>query len=937
MSRNLLFATQILGAKVPFSTFSTKKTTKFSVLFLLLLLQLVAGWSQQSITVLNTAVTQNFSGMGTSATATLPTGFKIGTDWSTGTSATTLAAGNTGTGVLTGTSGGGTYNYAEGVTGSSTERALGFLTTGGFSSPRSIIYAFTNNTGSTIASLTLSWNYEKYRSGSRAFAWTFFHGATSTAATAATGGDLAYIADANNTVISNPALSTAKSVTLTGLSIANGTTYYIRWTYTGSGGSTNAQGLAIDDFSLTAASAATAPLAPTIGTITPSNGQLSVAFTAGGDGGSAITNYAYSTDNGGTFTDLSPAQTSSPILITGLVNGTIYDVKIRAINTIGNGDASAAVQGTPATVSDAPSITGITTGNTTLTVAFTAPTFNGGAAVSNYKYSINNGASFTAVSPAQTSSPIVITGLTNGVTYDIQLLAVNAQGDGAASTTVQGTPEAPLTPTVLATGTLSAFTATYGSPSAAGSFLVSGSSLSADIVVTAPAGFEVSQTIGGASGYASSQTLTQVSGTVNNTTIYVRLAAGTAAGAHSGNVTITSTGATTESISIPSSTINTLGLTITGISINNKEYDGGTSATIAGTASLSGIFGTDDVSLSGTASASFDTKNIGIGKSVSVNGYTLSGTAASNYSLNAITGLTADISVATVTVSGATAADKAYDGTSVATISGGTISTVFGSDDVTVSASGLFADPNVANNIVVAIALTGADAGNYQLTQPNITANITPGAQTITFNAITTKTTTTADFNPGATSATSGVNPITYTSSNTAVATIVGGNIHIVGSGTTIITASQAASANYNAATDVSQTLNVLEGFLAWDFFGEGSTTNTTSTAEVISSYVGSGGILSRGAGAAYSAAGNSFRTVGFQNNGIATSNTDYFQFSLTPAVGYVLSLSTLDARLSGTASFTVSPGVSSQFAYSLDGTNYTLIGSSPIFNFGSK
>jgi hypothetical protein len=214
------------------------------------------GWGQVSITSTGTAFTQNFDGLGSSATASLPTGFKIGTDWSSGTTATTLAYGTTGTGVVNGTSPGGTINWANGITGSSTERSLGLLTTGSYTSPKSIIYAFTNNTGATITSIDLLWNYEKSRSGSRAFAWTFFHGSTSTAATAATAGDQSYAADANNTVIYNPPLSIPKSVTISSLSIANGTTYYIRWTYTGSGGSSNSQGLSIDDFSITASAGA---------------------------------------------------------------------------------------------------------------------------------------------------------------------------------------------------------------------------------------------------------------------------------------------------------------------------------------------------------------------------------------------------------------------------------------------------------------------------------------------------------------------------------------------------------------------------------------------------------------------------------------------------------------------------------------------------------
>ncbi len=228
---------------------------------LLLMLVCCLGWLQMqgqvSITTLGSPVTQDFNGMGSSATATLPTGFRVSdaTSYSGGTTATTLAAGTTGTGALTGSSGGETYNLANGVTASSTDRALGFLNSSSFTSPRSIMVAFQNNTGSTITELSISFDYEKYRSGSRAFGWTFFSGTDGTTWTAQTDGDQSYAADANNTTISNPPAEISKSVTITGLSIANGANYYLRWTFTGVGGSTNGQAIGIDDFSLTATGA----------------------------------------------------------------------------------------------------------------------------------------------------------------------------------------------------------------------------------------------------------------------------------------------------------------------------------------------------------------------------------------------------------------------------------------------------------------------------------------------------------------------------------------------------------------------------------------------------------------------------------------------------------------------------------------------------------
>lgn len=79
--------------------------------------------------------------------------------------------------------------------------------------------------------------------------------------------------------------------------------------------------------------------------------------------------------------------------------------------------------------------------------------------------------------------------------------------------------------------------------------------------------------------------------------------------------------------------------------------------------------------------------------------------------------------------------------------------------------------------------------------------------QTINFSSLPVKTYGDADFNPGATS-TSGLE-VTYSSNNTAVATIVNGNIHIAGAGTADIKAEQAGNTDYQAAPPVTVTLTV--------------------------------------------------------------------------------------------------------------------------------
>ncbi|MBW1296391.1 ELWxxDGT repeat protein [Aquimarina litoralis] len=99
------------------------------------------------------------------------------------------------------------------------------------------------------------------------------------------------------------------------------------------------------------------------------------------------------------------------------------------------------------------------------------------------------------------------------------------------------------------------------------------------------------------------------------------------------------------------------------------------------------------------------------------------------------------------------------------------------------------------------------DNTNYNITFVGDDFEITKADQVITFNSLADVTYGDADFNLTA-SSDAGL-AISYTSSNTSVATVSGNTITIVGVGSTTITASQAGNNNYNAAVDVSQTLTV--------------------------------------------------------------------------------------------------------------------------------
>jgi hypothetical protein len=106
-----------------------------------------------------------------------------------------------------------------------------------------------------------------------------------------------------------------------------------------------------------------------------------------------------------------------------------------------------------------------------------------------------------------------------------------------------------------------------------------------------------------------------------------------------------------------------------------------------------------------------------------------------------------------------------------------------------------------------AITASQAGNGNYEAVDSTITLTVAKAPQTISGLADITKTTGDADFDLAAT-ATSGLE-VAYNSSNTGVATISGSTVHLVGEGTTTITASQSGNANYEAATGVTATLTV--------------------------------------------------------------------------------------------------------------------------------
>jgi len=197
----------------------------------------------------------------------------------------------------------------------------------------------------------------------------------------------------------------------------------------------------------------------------------------------------------------------------------------------------------------------------------------------------------------------------------------------------------------------------------------------------------------------------------------------------------------------------------------NKVYDATTSAQ----ANLSSgqVVSGDNVTFAATSTL-FGDKNVGTGKTITVAGITASGSDAGNYSYNNATTATANITPAPLTVINTQAASKSYDGNTVASLAGATLSGVLGNDAITLGnyTSGTFSDPNAGTGKTVTTAMTvgGADAGNYTFTQPTgLTANISQAVLNLTASRQYDGTTNAAAALFGSSGVLNGVNGETLT------------------------------------------------------------------------------------------------------------------------------------------------------------------------------
>ncbi|MGW5433325.1 fibronectin type III domain-containing protein [Streptomyces sp. NPDC004059] len=198
------------------------------------------------------------------------------------------------------------------------------------------------------------------------------------------------------------------------------------------------------DFSTADFTVATVPDAPTKVTASAGNRRAVVSWSPSASNGALVTGYTVTAEPGGATAATSGATSAT---MAGLNNGTSYTFTVTATNWVGTSAASApSAPVTPAPQAPAaPSAVSASPGDTQASVAWTAPSDDGGSPVTGYTVTANPGGT-TVTTTGATSA--VVPGLKNGTAYTFTVTATSAAGVSAASSPSKavipcGVPAAP--------------------------------------------------------------------------------------------------------------------------------------------------------------------------------------------------------------------------------------------------------------------------------------------------------------------------------------------------------------------------------------------------------------------------------------------------------------------------------------------------------------
>ncbi|MGO9464601.1 MAG: beta strand repeat-containing protein [Isosphaeraceae bacterium] len=469
-----------------------------------------------------------------------------------------------------------------------------------------------------------------------------------------------------------------------------------------------------------------------VGAFASKNAANGISVTVSGNtlGGAQASDYVLAANE---QSGLTASITAKTLFVSGLsASNKVYDTTTAATLTGAAALLSAEPAGSGSMTDGKPYAGDAVTLGGTAVGAFTSKDAASGISVT---------VSGNTLSGAQASDYVLAASEQSGLSANIMAKTLFVSGLGATNKVYDGTTNAVLT------GAAALF---FAEPAGSGS-ATDGTPYAGDIV-----------TLGGTAvgTFASKDAASGISVTVSGNTL---------GGAQAGDYVLAANEQSGLTANITAKT-----LFVSGLSASNKVYDATTAATFTGTASLltaeppgSGSaadgepYTGDAVTLGGTAAGTFASKDAASGITVTVSGNTLSGAQASDYVLlaNEQSGLSANIMPKTLFVSGLSVANKVYDATAAATLTGtaallsaepagsGSMSDgkPYAGDAVTLSgtAVGAFTSKNAASGISVKVSgntLSGAQASDYVLAaseQSGLSASITKRPLTVTANNLT--------------------------------------------------------------------------------------------------------------------------------------------------------------------------------------------------------
>lgn len=259
------------------------------------------------------------------------------------------------------------------------------------------------------------------------------------------------------------ATGTSSPIVVPGLTNGTAYTFTVR--------ASNDYGVSLTSSASTSMIPATVTSAPSIASVTAGVAQASVTITPpANNNGDAVSSYTVTSNPG----NITATGSTSPVTITGLNVDLTYNFTVVANNKAGSSLPSAASNSIrPAFPPTAPNNIIADSGYSTSAVINFTPQSNGGYPAT---YTVTSSGGQTATG---TSSPITVTGLTNGVTYNFNVRATNILGYNISSSSnnmIPGTPAAPtLTGVTYSLGTTASVS--FNAPSLNGGSAVTGYTL----------------------------------------------------------------------------------------------------------------------------------------------------------------------------------------------------------------------------------------------------------------------------------------------------------------------------------------------------------------------------------------------------------------------------------------------------------------------------